>query len=289
MFKRTYLSLLVSALLPLSAMSATVDMPASGKTEDIAVKKAGLSAVRAAMIEIKGEKFLQEHTKEIRNKVILKIDDFVTGTQVVSSEQNEKGMVQIYARVDYDRDKLTSVLNEIGGDSGVQTAAKLPSDFKVVETNHDDEITFEGTLNSVDDKVKCKVQIEFASASDTYATEKDIRRTITKELSKELGKPCEFLGKNTYTYTELGVVRYDFVINLRVVEWGQKFLCKTDPLMMVSVMTNNSNMYYNSVLFTDCQYNELTNSNHEEIVKKLFKDNGRLIFQELTSYWDNED
>ncbi len=123
MFKRTYLSLLVSALLPLSAMSATVDMPASGKTEDIAVKKAGLSAVRAAMIEIKGEKFLQEHTKEIRNKVILKIDDFVTGTQVVSLEQNEKGMVQIYARVDYDRDKLTSVLNEIGGDSGVQTAA----------------------------------------------------------------------------------------------------------------------------------------------------------------------
>ena len=124
MFKKTYLSLLISVLLPASAMAVSVDVPASGKTEDIAIQKANINAVRMAMIEIKGEKFLQEHTKEIRNLVILKIDDYVSGTQVVSSQTNEKGNIDIYARVEVDKDKLAAVLNGVGGGSNTQTSAE---------------------------------------------------------------------------------------------------------------------------------------------------------------------
>ncbi len=124
MFKKTYLSFLISVLLPASAMAVSVDVPASGKTEDIAIKKANINAVRMAMIEIKGEKFLQEHTKEIRNLVILKIDDYVSGTQVISSQKNEKGNLDIYARVEVDKDKLAAVLNGVGGGANTQTSAE---------------------------------------------------------------------------------------------------------------------------------------------------------------------
>ena len=122
MLKRTYLSLIVSTLLPISAMSAVVEVPAVGKTEDVAVKKANLNAVRSAMIELRGKQFLQDHSKEIRNNVILKIDDFITSSEVVSSSKNDKGNYEINARVDVNSEKLSGVLAEISGEP-VKTAA----------------------------------------------------------------------------------------------------------------------------------------------------------------------
>ncbi len=127
MFKRTYLSLLVAALLPYSASAVTVDAQSSGRTEEIAVKKANLSALRATMTEIRGEKFLQDHIKEIRAKVILKVDDFVTDTKIVSSETDEKGNVKISTKVEVDDQKLTAVLQEISGDENSVAQANSTS------------------------------------------------------------------------------------------------------------------------------------------------------------------
>ena len=104
--KRSALSILMSAMLSTGAMAVTVDIDATGKDQDTAMKKASLQAVRNVMLDIKDKDFVKQHASEVRSQVLQNADILITRSEVVSSSADDKGNVKIQARFDVDQERI---------------------------------------------------------------------------------------------------------------------------------------------------------------------------------------
>lgn len=164
--------------------------------------------------------------------------------------------------------------------------AGLPEGFKVKETNHDDNIVLEGSLHWYSgypekcDKfcAKCDVEVEFLVVKNEIGNDKDIRRAIVKD--KFIGEECRYIGKN------------ELLLFDRKISWGQKFLCNSDPISILSAKTANSgNLYFNAVSFKKCQIDKQLErkKSKEEILIFLHQRNYEEIFIEILNYWLDED
>ncbi|WP_406039202.1 hypothetical protein [Succinimonas sp.] len=109
-FKRSALSILVSAMLSAGAMAVTVDIDATGKDQDTAMKKASLQAVRNVMLDIKDKDFVKQHASEVRSQVLQNADSLITKSEVVSSASDDKGNVKIQARFEVDQERIAGIL-----------------------------------------------------------------------------------------------------------------------------------------------------------------------------------
>lgn len=116
MFKKSTLAVLLSTICAFSASAMTVDVSSVGKDEAAALKSASVKAVRDVMIKMTGDDFVKSHVKEVRSEIILKADQYVAGTNVVSSEAADGGNVKLQVNVDVDETKLASALTSLGAD-----------------------------------------------------------------------------------------------------------------------------------------------------------------------------
>ncbi|WP_406547210.1 hypothetical protein, partial [Succinimonas sp.] len=112
-FKRSALSILMSAMLSAGAMAVTVDIDATGKDQDTAMKKASLQAVRNVMLDIKDKDFVKQHASEVRSQVLQNTDSLITKSEVVSSASDDKGNVKIQARFEVDQERIAGILASI--------------------------------------------------------------------------------------------------------------------------------------------------------------------------------
>ncbi|MEE3422664.1 MAG: DUF945 family protein [Succinimonas sp.] len=123
-FKRSSLSILLSAMLSAGAMAVTVDIDATGKDQDTAMKKASLQAVRNVMLDIKDKDFVKQHASEVRSQVLQNTDSLITKSEVVSSSSDDKGNVKIQARFDVDQERIAGIL--AGIENGGAPAGDTP-------------------------------------------------------------------------------------------------------------------------------------------------------------------
>ncbi len=122
--KRSALSILMSAMLSTGAMAVTVDIDATGKDQDTAMKKASLQAVRNVMLDIKDKDFVKQHASEVRSQVLQNADSLITRSEVVSSSADDKGNVKIQARFDVDQERIAGIL--AGIENGGAPAGDTP-------------------------------------------------------------------------------------------------------------------------------------------------------------------
>lgn len=122
--KRSALSILMSAMLSTGAMAVTVDIDATGKDQDTAMKKASLQAVRNVMLDIRDKDFVKQHASEVRSQVLQNADSLITRSEVVSSSADDKGNVKIQARFDVDQERIAGIL--AGIENGGAPAGDTP-------------------------------------------------------------------------------------------------------------------------------------------------------------------
>lgn len=97
-------------------------------TRDIALQKSRISAVRMAMLDIKGEQFLRDHIRDVRSGVILKADDFIADDKVLMVIDDLNGRVKVTSDVAIDKEKLSKALEKIESRSAGNYTA---SDYSV--------------------------------------------------------------------------------------------------------------------------------------------------------------
>ena len=117
MSARKIMSLVLTAALPLSVWAVPVETDATGKDQEAALKKAEVNAVRNVMLTITDEEFVRGHVSDIRQQIILNSGELVTGSEILSSESNDKGQTKVRARFEVDRDKIAGIISKIGGGS----------------------------------------------------------------------------------------------------------------------------------------------------------------------------
>lgn len=130
-FAKKILALLVCALVSSEASPQVITVEARGKDQATAEINAKTAAARKMMLAITDEKFVKEHTAEIRSGVIARAGDYVSGFKVLSSEK-KGNLVSISAEADVDRPRLTAYLKSLG-------AEILPSYEETLSARQDSE------------------------------------------------------------------------------------------------------------------------------------------------------
>jgi hypothetical protein len=109
-------SIFCSALMAFSVNSAdarVISVEVKGKDLRTAEQNARVAATRQVMLSVTDEKFIREHTKEIRSDVIAGAEKYVTGIRI--TEKNEGGrFMTIKAEVDVNQPKLSAYLKSLG-------------------------------------------------------------------------------------------------------------------------------------------------------------------------------
>ncbi len=114
--KVLFSSVFCSVMLAFSMSSAdakVISVEVKGKNLRTAEQNARVAATRQVMLSVTDEKFIREHTKEIRADVIAGAEKYVSGIRI--TEKNESGrFMTIKAEVDVDKPKLSAYLKSIG-------------------------------------------------------------------------------------------------------------------------------------------------------------------------------
>ncbi len=114
-FSKKILALMVCALVSSGVSAQVITVEARGKDQATAEINAKTAAARKMMLAITDEKFVKEHTAEIRSGVIARAGDYVSGFKVLSSEK-KGNLVSISAAADVDRPRLTAYLKSLGAE-----------------------------------------------------------------------------------------------------------------------------------------------------------------------------
>ena len=127
-----FLLALLAAAASFCADAQIVTVDARGKDQKTAETNAKISATRQLMLAITDEEFVKQRSKAIRNTVISRADDFVSGFKIVKTAQDGKS-VEIRADVDVNRGKLAEHLKSLG-------AVIVPAYQEIRQQRQDEEI-----------------------------------------------------------------------------------------------------------------------------------------------------
>jgi hypothetical protein len=115
MFRVPFSLLLALLLYPVCSLSSHYDVSAEGKSEAIAFQKARFNALRSAVGELRSKEFLRKYSKDVRNQIFLKIDEFIKKSDDRNTAfRHENGIYTVTAKIDVDKEKLLQILNVIG-------------------------------------------------------------------------------------------------------------------------------------------------------------------------------
>ncbi|WP_406039212.1 hypothetical protein [Succinimonas sp.] len=113
--KKKLLAFMVCALVSSGVSAQVITVEARGKDQATAEINAKTAAARKMMLTLTDEKFVKEHTAEIRSGVIARAEDYVSGFKVLSSEK-KGNLISISAAADVNRPRLTAYLKSLGAE-----------------------------------------------------------------------------------------------------------------------------------------------------------------------------